>query len=271
MAGEHKALEVLAVDDNESNLKLLTILLQDLGMAVTLAHNGQQAIERCSEQSFALILMDIQMPVVDGVQATRAIRIGNSPNRTTPIIAVTAHAQAEEKRNLMLAGFNDHVSKPIDTAILEKTLLTWTSSPQRPELNAISEQTNPPLTNKPVDIQLCMQRANQIHSLAIDMLSGTLSRLNDDISAISQAADNHRIKEMTEAVHKLHGASCYTGTPALQSTLHKLETELKTSCQEGMSSQAGELLEALKRCAQDLDQWQQQYDIEVIFEDFKPQ
>ncbi|CAH0990410.1 Signal transduction histidine-protein kinase BarA [Sinobacterium norvegicum] len=262
---------VLAVDDNDSNLKLLLVLLEDLGMHVTLAHDGQQALDLCDQQRFDIILMDIQMPVVDGVQATRAIRIGNSPNRTTPVIAVTAHAQAEEKRNLMQAGFNDHLSKPIDIAILEKTLHTWTNSSQfieheRKSTAPVSPQI-PTANAKPVDIQLCLQRANQIPSLAVDMLSGILSRLDEDVDHISQNADSQQLQTMIEAVHKLHGASCYTGTPALQSALYELETELKSHCQDGLTSRAGELLGTLKTAAKALKQWHQQCDLEVIFED----
>ncbi|ROS04711.1 two-component system sensor histidine kinase BarA [Sinobacterium caligoides] len=275
---------ILAVDDNSSNLKLLTILLEDLGIEVSQATNGQEAIEEANKNAFDLIMMDIQMPVIDGIQATRHIRTQCSYNRTTPIIAITAHAHAEEKRNLMLAGFNDHVTKPIDIALLEQTLLTWTAHHAQQQAttclpgsidsidilsntNALALEANDKPLPKPVDTQLCLKRANNMPSLAVDMLNGIIANLGDDYEQIQDAAEQGDMPSLLELVHKLHGASCYTGTPRLQETLSNIETELKTCCKEALSQEADALLEELLQACNELIIWQQQHDIELLLDD----
>jgi len=102
-------------------------LLEDAGLVVDLAENGQQAVELAKQNIYALILMDMQMPVMNGVDATMAIRDldANSINRTTPIIAMTANAFDEDRQACLDAGMNHHVSKPVAPELLYETLLAW--------------------------------------------------------------------------------------------------------------------------------------------------
>ncbi|UQB42588.1 PAS domain-containing protein [Thiomicrospira microaerophila] len=102
---------VLLVEDNEINQEVALQQLQDLGLQVTLAENGQLALDLIKHQHFDLVLMDIQMPVMDGYQATRAVR---EFDQDTPIIALTAAAMIEDKRKALAVGMNNHLSKPID-------------------------------------------------------------------------------------------------------------------------------------------------------------
>ena len=117
---------ILLVEDNELNREIGRMLLTGAGFIVEEAVNGKEALERVqasSEQEFALVLMDIQMPVMDGYEATKQIR--SLPNRTLaniPIIAMTANAFAEEKKKAFSSGMNGHISKPIDVDALFKTI-----------------------------------------------------------------------------------------------------------------------------------------------------
>ena len=110
---------VLVADDTASNQLLMKILLNKLGLYVTTVENGRRAVEEIMRQSFDMIFMDIQMPEVDGYEATRLIR---QKGITTPIIAVTANASIEEKDNCLQAGCDDYIPKPICNEVLIKAI-----------------------------------------------------------------------------------------------------------------------------------------------------
>jgi CheY-like chemotaxis protein len=100
-------------------------MLEDVGCRVIQAHDGQEAVTRAEGEAFDLILMDCQMPVMDGYDATRAIRAGDGPNREVPIIAVTAHAMADARDACLSAGMSDFLPKPFRRLELERLLGRW--------------------------------------------------------------------------------------------------------------------------------------------------
>lgn len=116
---------VLLVEDNEINQEVAKEQLQQMGLKVTLAENGLVAVDKARQQAFDLILMDIQMPEMDGYQATKAIR---DFNRDVPIIALTAAAMVEDRTKALALGMNDHLSKPLDTALLRVMLGSYLSA-----------------------------------------------------------------------------------------------------------------------------------------------
>lgn len=132
-------LNVLAVDDNEANLKLITTLLQEQVESVEVGKNGAEAVAICNIKKFDLVFMDIQMPVMDGITACQQIQSA-SLNADTPIVAVTAHALAGEKERLMEVGFNGYLTKPIDEQILYKTIKQYTSESLQEQPQALLEQ-----------------------------------------------------------------------------------------------------------------------------------
>jgi PAS domain S-box-containing protein len=115
---------VLLVEDIELNRDLVGELLADLGISVTMAVDGREGVDRARAETFDLILMDIQMPVMDGLTATRLIR-GDRRFLNLPIIAMTAQAMAGDDKKSLDAGMNDHLTKPINPDRLRKTLIKW--------------------------------------------------------------------------------------------------------------------------------------------------
>ncbi|MDZ7641190.1 MAG: response regulator [Desulfurivibrio sp.] len=115
---------VLLVEDNSINRELAVELLSDLGPAVEVAVDGHEAVQMVEAGSFDLVLMDIQMPVLDGLSATREIR-RDKRFAGLPIIAMTAHAMAGDREKSLAAGMNDHLTKPIDAKQLTSTLVHW--------------------------------------------------------------------------------------------------------------------------------------------------
>ncbi|WP_052501704.1 PAS domain-containing hybrid sensor histidine kinase/response regulator [Thiomicrospira microaerophila] len=110
---------ILLVEDNEINQEVAGEMLRQIGVSFEVAENGQVAVDKAKTQAFDLILMDIQMPVMDGYQACRAIRAFNP---TIPIIALTAAAMVEDKNKALAAGMNDHLAKPLDSEALYRVL-----------------------------------------------------------------------------------------------------------------------------------------------------
>ncbi|GEM_PF-547716 len=117
---------VLVAEDNEINQQVILEMLAELGYDAELVSNGRDAVERVATGEFPLVLMDCQLPVLDGYAATREIRAREGEDRHTIVIALTAHALAGERQRALDAGMDDHVAKPIGTAALERVLARWT-------------------------------------------------------------------------------------------------------------------------------------------------
>lgn len=226
-----EALSVLAVDDNPANLKLIDTLLKELVSQVSVVNNGQGAIELAQERSFDLIFMDIQMPGTDGISATKEIR-QNSLNRNTPIIAVTAHAIAEERERIEQSGMDGYLPKPIDEAALKSVINRWKT---RPRFTHFDQFT--------LNWDLCLTQANNKSDLALDMLKMLLDSLPETVEQLQGALERFDDKQMLSSVHKLHGASCYCGVPTTQKLCHKIELSLKQG--SGISDIEPEILELL--------------------------
>ncbi|WP_334060210.1 hybrid sensor histidine kinase/response regulator [Alteromonas sp. S005] len=207
--------KVLAVDDMEMNLKLLHTWLDQSPVELITTISGQDAVNQCQTQEFDLILMDVQMPGMDGIQATREIR--KSPvNMGTPIIAVTAHAFKEEQERLLASGMDDYLPKPIEVELLINLIKSWCHSIEPGEIELPS-----------VDWQLALKRANQNQETAKEMLEGFITLLPEAIDTLSALWEEQDYNKLKTEVHKLHGACCYTGLPRMQHLAHEAESALK--------------------------------------------
>jgi CheY-like chemotaxis protein len=119
-----KGARVLLVEDNEINRQVATELLADEGLVVDVAENGRVALEKAIASSYDIVLMDMQMPVMDGLTATAEMR-RIERLRSLPIVAMTANAMQADKDACIAAGMNDHLAKPIEPDDLWKALLKW--------------------------------------------------------------------------------------------------------------------------------------------------
>ena len=124
---QRRGTRVLLVEDNEINQEVASSLMERMGMSVTLAENGLNAVNACKAKTFDIIFMDIQMPVMDGLEAARRLRAQEADDgaEPTPIIAMTAHAMREDREKSRNAGMDDHITKPIDPDMLARILIKW--------------------------------------------------------------------------------------------------------------------------------------------------
>ncbi len=119
---ENREIQVLLVEDNEVNQKLAQVLLENMGLEVSLAKDGLEAVQCCNGSQFDLIFMDVQMPRLNGLSATEKIREQSELNKSTPIIALTAHAMTGDRERFLKVGMNDYVSKPFDKNELKRAV-----------------------------------------------------------------------------------------------------------------------------------------------------
>jgi len=115
---------ILVAEDNPINQEVAQALLEDLGLRVDVVADGQEAVDAAARKRYGLIFMDMQMPRLNGLDATRAIR-ADGPNRDTPIVAMTANAFEEDRRLCLAAGMSDFLTKPMSFDQLPTVLLTW--------------------------------------------------------------------------------------------------------------------------------------------------
>ncbi|WP_111977059.1 two-component sensor histidine kinase BarA [Algibacillus agarilyticus] len=243
--------ELLIVDDNPLNLKLLLILLTEQGYQVDTAENGQEALDKAKVKKYKGILMDIQMPIMDGITACQAI-LENSLNTTTPIAAVTAHASTSEKQRIMQQGFTAYVTKPIDE--IELNTLIFKMIQQQTEL-----QSTPvliPHYDDILDWKLALERANNREDLAYELFDILLKELPEAITAIQSSLFNQDKTQLLISIHQLHGTASYTGTPKLQRLANDIESQLKRNAPiDSQVSTINELLrtiEKIQECAAEL-------------------
>lgn len=221
---------VLCVDDNPANLLLVQTLLEDLGAQVVAVDSGAAAIKAVHHDSFDLVLMDVQMPGMDGRETTEKIRRWESgqPGNALPIVALTAHAMANEKRALLQSGMDDYLTKPISERQLAQVVLKWTGLVLRSQVpERIAEVLHQDSALQVLDHHEGLRLAAGKADLAADMLAMLLATLNDDRNAIRKARAAADHTAMIEQVHRLHGATRYCGVPQLRAACLRSETLLK--------------------------------------------
>lgn len=255
-------LKVLAVDDNEANLKLISTLLQEQVQEVKLTTNGALALEACTQEAFDIIFMDIQMPVMDGITACKEIQQA-SLNEDTPIIAVTAHALTGEKEKLMAQGFTGYLTKPIDEDILQQTLYEYCDQHQNVRLPktfkpvVTATQVAPPQDTS-ISWELALTRAGGKQDLAREMLKMLVDTIPETKNLIESHMQPGEEEALLKHVHKLHGACCYTGVPKLKSLSEMIETQLKQEAKiEALEPELFELVDELDNVASAFEQMQE--------------
>ncbi|GAB3760398.1 response regulator [Spirosoma pomorum] len=194
---------ILVVEDNHINQKLILQVIKRLGYHVDLADNGQKAIDSLLSKSYDIVLMDIQMPIMDGYETTRQIR--NQLQSSVPIIAMTAHALASEREECLKAGMNDFLSKPFQVDDLQRLIKKYLASKNsEEEFNADRETLVD--TSDDFFINSLLQTTGNDMELAVELLHMYINQVPREIEEIQQALKQKDINTVSRLIHthKVH-------------------------------------------------------------------
>ncbi|MCA9184573.1 MAG: response regulator [Planctomycetales bacterium] len=213
------ALNVLVVEDMSGNQKVVRAILRKRGHSVTLAKNGREAIERVMYDAFDVVLMDVQMPTVDGYQATMAIRqMDDADAASVPIIAMTAHAMRGDAERCLAAGMNAYISKPIDSKALIRLIEHWGNrAKQQTHVRATEAQTSE-TTMEPNNGDL-----NVItEGLAVSDFSAALARLDGNRDLLHEMSTFYR-EDMPALLQTIESASPDGDSNAVRRAAHSVK------------------------------------------------
>ncbi|MEN8992466.1 ATP-binding protein [Avibacterium paragallinarum] len=251
-----QGLHILAVDDHLPNLIVLEALLSELNVKTTKALSGQEAIEIIQARqeqglaAFDLIFMDIQMPVMSGVDTTRAIRSLESTfenHKRLPIIALTAHALSDEKQKLLQSGMDDYVTKPIQMDQIIQILTQWTTDNFKKvpvlERSSVIEALEPSI----LDWQQSLLLAANKEDLAVDLLKMLVDSFEQEIHEMAQLIEDEDFPQLEHVLHRLYGATRYVGAPTLQEVSGQFEQFVSTLRKERRKADDAFVQETLNR------------------------
>ena len=221
---------ILLAEDNEINREVARDLLVDAGMTVDHAENGQVALDMAQRTRYDLILMDIQMPVMDGIEATEAIlRLPGYAD--VPILAMTANAFEEDRQRCLQAGMRDHVAKPVDPDVLYAALLKWLPAHVSQASRTIPTDTSSvqaALANVPgLDLKTGLRSLLGNVGKYVDLLTRYLDNHADDLARIRAAVARGDANEARLLAHSLKGASGTLGLRDIQHLAADLEQAIK--------------------------------------------
>jgi PAS domain S-box-containing protein len=224
---------ILLAEDNEINQQIAQEILEQVSLAVEMANNGREAVEMAEKNTYDVILMDIQMPEMNGFEATKEIRNLKSDIRNVPIIAMTAHAMAGDREKSIEGGMNDHVTKPIDPNELFAALIKWIKPGEReiPEQLApkIEEKTEEkPLADMPgISVTEGLARVGGNTKFYIKILTKFNDDYSDATKQIKDALDKGNQELAQRLAHTVKGVAGNIGAKDLSGPAGELEAAIK--------------------------------------------
>ena len=233
-------LRVLLVEDNAVNQELAVDLLTGVGVSIDVSRNGAEAVDQVRCERYDAVLMDCQMPVMDGFEATRRIRA--SGLRELPIIAMTANAMAGDRDRCLAAGMNDHVAKPIDVRELFGALARWARrSTGKGQGHASDESDSTPLPPVSIDRDGALRRLGGNEKLAAKMLVRFRETQSDVAARIGEAITRGDPDGAMREAHTLKGLAGNIGADDVAGMAAKLEQSMIANDEKAMKQALHEL------------------------------
>ena len=214
--GDFSEFRILLAEDSSTNRAVIKSALAKMGLLVETANNGAEAVEQASSKAYDLIMMDLAMPEMDGIEATRAIRSGEGINRDTRIVAITANAFGEDRERCFAAGMNDFITKPINIASFRKDILGWLGEPRVTDTKA-----------KPAGLIENRVFEQLLRDTGADVLPGIFELFRDEstkrLQTMSKYFDARDWKGIGDEAHALKSSSGSFGAIKLQAFARELE------------------------------------------------
>ncbi|WP_257280712.1 transporter substrate-binding domain-containing protein [Endozoicomonas sp. ISHI1] len=227
--------DILLVEDNEINQQVARELLEGMGLTVTLADNGQEAVDILESNTFDLVFMDIQMPRMNGYQATRVIR-RNVGDKDLPIVAMTAHAMTGDRERCLQVGMNDHISKPLNPVELQEMVDRWlqvsdegaSSGPAVTKATEQKEFAEDLEKLKGIHLHNGLNRVRGNVELYRQLLVNFYLDQGEDLQKLRDCLDKQDWQAARFIVHGIKGAGGSLGAEHLHITAARLEAALRT-------------------------------------------
>jgi len=244
---QSRPVRLLLVEDNATNQLVARTILEKLGHTVVLAGNGKEALELLHMIPVDLVLMDCQMPVMDGFEATRRIRAGEAgeQNRLLPVLAMTAHAFAEDRERSRAAGMDDYLTKPVQLTTLSKAVTTWQGRHHGVGHAPAPDETSvPPVEHAPTGIfdqDGLLSRLDGDHELAAATINIFLDGVEDLMVGLSHALESRDRNAIAMQAHGLRGAALNCGADKVTAVAQRLEYQVREGHLEGTEQLLNEL------------------------------
>lgn len=228
---KHRSSSILLVEDNKINQQVASELLKETEVKLSIVNNGKEAVDAVIEKDFDLVLMDIQMPVMDGMEATKEIRKLKSAKKNTTIIAMTARAMAGDREEFLQAGINDYISKPIDPEKLYSTISKWLKSDKdidhrKVESFAHVKPVDFSFSIPGIDIHEGLKHVDGNKSLYLDLLRDFINENKDFVLKVSSSLKQGDYKTARRHAHTLRGVAGTLGAVNLQKMSQQLENDI---------------------------------------------
>jgi two-component system sensor histidine kinase/response regulator len=231
----HRPWRILLAEDNTVNQMVATRILEKQGYAVTVGGDGQAALATLAQESFDLVLMDVQMPVIDGLEVTATIRAQEkTPGTHVPIIAMTAHAMHGDRERCLAAGMDGYVTKPIQASDLSAAIAS---------LLPMAPQPAPPVVAPPLDFRAALRNVDGDQAMLVDMFESFRQDYPKQLAEIREAIDTRDAGRTAQVAHSLKGAVGYFGAQ----TVHALAYQLETLGRRAELDEASPLLQQLEQ------------------------
>lgn len=239
--------QLLLVEDNEVNQQVAYEILSEAGFEIDICDNGAKALKAVQEKDYDVILMDIQMPVMDGLEASKQIRLLGGKFISLPIIAMTAHALTGDSDKSINAGMNAHITKPIDPDFVLETISDWIAPDSSPLENTINkakkdEQSIHKFPDLPgINVADGLKRLRGNSASYKRILLNFLNKQSDSVEIIHSLIQETNWDEATHVAHSLKGSGGNIGAEQL----HKDAAALEQACRAKDSEMAKHLLTTL--------------------------
>ncbi|MGQ9635650.1 MAG: PAS domain S-box protein [Bryobacteraceae bacterium] len=222
-----EGIRVLVVEDNQVNRQVVLEMMKRLGIAADAAESGAEALRKLQERTYELVLMDVQMPMMDGYEVSRRIRASRSTvqNPNVPIIAITAHAMAGQRERCLAAGMNDYLSKPLWFSALAETIRRWTAGYCRAPENA---NDCPTKEHGAPRRQALLARFDHDRELARTAVEAFLADTPCQLRALREALERQDRAEAERVAHSIKGAASYVGGEELRAAAAEIERKLRS-------------------------------------------
>jgi CheY-like chemotaxis protein len=218
-----RSLRILLAEDNPANQKVALYVLRQRGHTVEVAQNGSQAIEKIGQQQFDVVLMDVQMPEMDGFQATSVIRaMPDARKAKLPIVAMTAYALKGDQERCLAAGMDAYISKPINADELIAMVERLTGKGER-TLTTESQDPSPKAQDLPFDLNVAVSKCFGEYTMFQEMVECFFGEVTPLLEWMRTALANGDAAEMGNAAHRLKGTVTYLGAPPALDATQRVE------------------------------------------------